>query len=116
VKRLAGGIPRALPNHRTPEGFRYGTYCRAKLRRLGSLPADALPTLRQAGLLMLELERLPLEAAELRGPKKRRERMRLRRQLVILRSQFLTLERRLEELAKGNGHGGDPSTLLRESS
>lgn len=58
MRALRGGIPRAFRSHRTPHGAAYGAYCRAKLARLGELPADALPTLREAGVVTVELIRL----------------------------------------------------------
>ena len=102
MRALAGGIPRAFVSHRTPEGAAYGRYARAKVVRLGPLPADGLPMLREAGIVVGELAKLHQETEAPRLS--RRDRARLRRQAVILRSQLLMLERRLEELAKSNGH------------
>jgi hypothetical protein len=107
MKGLRGGIPRALRSHRTPEGAAYGTYCRAKLDRLGPLPKDAMPTLREAGLVILELSRIHRESEAPRL--RRRDRARLRRQAVILRSQLVQLEKRLEELAQDGRHAGAES-------
>lgn len=92
-------IPRAYANHKTPEGAAYRAYVAGILERLGELPADALPTLREAGRLVVELAAMgrELEAAQQR--RARREISRLRRQLTPARTQLLTLERRLEELA-----------------
>jgi len=99
VRALAGGIPRGLKNHRTPEGFAFGTYVRAKLRRLGPLPADARPLLREAGRLMLDLERLREEQDQALKRRRLTVARRIDRRLVPLRTQFLTIEARLEELA-----------------
>ncbi len=102
MRALQGKIPRAFKSHRTPEGAAYGAYCRAKLKRLGPLPKDALPTLREAGVVVIELERLHRDA---QSPRRTRlDRRRLRRETGILRSQLMTLERRLEEIAKSDGH------------
>ncbi len=110
MRRLAGGIPRAFRSHKTPEGSSYGRYLRAKLKRLGPLPEDAMPTLREAGVVVIELERLHRDA---QSPRRTRlDRRRLRRETGILRSQLMTLERRLEEIAKSNGYGHDPLTGL----
>ena len=51
VRALVGRIPRVFLNHRTPEGAAYGEYCRCKLARLGLLPFDLMPTLREAALI-----------------------------------------------------------------
>ncbi len=112
MRALSGGIPRAWRNHKTPEGAAYREYCRAKLegyRRRGlSLPKDGLPTLREAGVVVIELERLHRDA---QSPRRTRlDRRRLRRETGILRSQLMTLERRLDEIAKSNGN--DPLTDL----
>src|SRR5262249_18571044 len=66
LRALAGRIPRALKSHRSVEGGIYGAYLRAKVARLGPLPGDARPWARQAGLLVLGLERLQheVDAAE----------------------------------------------------
>ncbi len=115
MRRLRGGIPRAWRNHKTPEGSSYREYCRAKLegfkRRGLGLPKDAMPTLREAGVVVIELERLHRDA---QSPRRTRlERRRLRRETGILRSQLMTLERRLEEIARINGHGhGDLARLI----
>ena len=112
MRRLPSGVPRAWRNHKTPEGAAYREYCRAKLesfRRRGlSLPKDAMPTLREAGVVVIELTRLHKDA---QSPRRTRlDRRRLRRETGILRSQLVVLERRLEEIAKLNGH--DPLTEL----
>jgi hypothetical protein len=100
MSALKGQIPRGIADHRTKDGRAYTRHVRALLSRLGSLPADARPTLREAGRCALELERLGLSLDEAVARRRRRDASRCRRQLVTLRSQLLTLERRLEELAK----------------
>jgi len=75
--------------------------------RYPDLPAGASTWLREHAVLAVDLAQLHLEREALRVTK--RERSRLRRQAVILRSQLLTLERRLEELSRTNGHGRLPS-------
>ena len=126
MRALKGGIPRAFPNHRTPKGYEYGHYLRSILKDLGPLPPRVAPTLKEAGLLVIE--RLPeLHAEErvlkatldgLRGKRLERAQRRLqriRRDLRGARSELLSLERRLEELASINGHGPahNPSDLLK---
>jgi hypothetical protein len=100
VRALAGGIPRALRSHRSAEGALYGAYTRAILARLGELPHDAKPTLKAAGMVVLELERLGADLERARTRQRRRDQNRIRRQMVILRTQLLTLEKRLEEIAE----------------
>jgi hypothetical protein len=99
VRALTGRIPRGLKNHRTPEGFAFGAYVRAKLRRLGALPDDARPLLREAGRLMLDLERLREEQDQALKRRRLTVARRIDRRLVPLRTQFLAIEARLEELA-----------------
>lgn len=105
LKRFRGvGVPRAFANHKTPEGAAYRRYVTAILARLGPLPADAATTLREAGRLAVELQCMGAELEAARGRVRRRaaarrDASRLRRQMVPMRTQLLTLERRLEELA-----------------
>jgi len=122
VRALRDGIPRAFKNHRTPEGCAYGCYVRAKLSRLGgSLPADARPWLRAAGLLVLDLDRLRAEVEATRAALangagvRRREKVRvalrqLERREARLLMRLEAAERRLEELAAG---AADPHAALR---
>jgi hypothetical protein len=116
---LRGQIPRALQSHRTPKGYAYGEYLRAKVRRLGPLPADARPWLREAGLLTLALTELhreeeaarPLLTAPGVGNRKRTKvRVMLRqleRRAARLRASLEAAEKRLEALATRNGQGQD---------
>lgn len=106
MRALRGGIPRALPDHRTANGVQYGRYCRAVVKRLGKLGRDAMPTLEEAGLAVLDLRRLRVEIAAAQArPNRRREVRRLERDRGRLRRQLLDLERRLEELATRDGRG-----------
>jgi hypothetical protein len=85
----------------------FGDYCRAKKARYGMLPRDALIMLRESGLVYVELTRVN---HELQAPRmSKRDRARLRRQAIILRSQLLLLEKRLEELAQDGRHAGAES-------
>jgi len=95
---------------------------RAKLSRLGgSLPADARPWLRAAGLLVLDLDRLRAEVEATRAALangagvRRREKVRvalrqLERREARLLMRLEAAERRLEELAAG---AADPHAALR---
>ena len=92
-------FPRAYPDHRTTKGREYTRYCRALLATLGALPDSAMPTLREAGRLAVDLNAAGYELDAARRANRRKDVARLRRQLTSMRGQFLTLERRLEELA-----------------
>jgi hypothetical protein len=124
MRALRGGIPRALPSHRTRRAFAYRVYCAAKLARLGPLPADARPWLKEAGRLTLDLDALRDEAEVVRqvftnGAGRRARdtaRVKLRqleRRAGRLRVALEAAERRLEELAGSNGSGpGDLAARL----
>jgi hypothetical protein len=67
-----------------------------------------MATLREAGLVDLELIRTAGELEKVRAKtNRRREERRLRRVAASLRGQLMALERRLEEIAAAqrNGHG-----------
>jgi hypothetical protein len=114
------GEPRALPEHRGRDGYAYRQYCRAWLARAGgSLPPEALFTLREAGLVMLDLSRLRGELEALRarrgGGVRKREERRVRAEIRKTRVQQVFLERRLEALAGQNGQSADPLDALARS-
>ena len=69
-RRLAGGIPRGVPNHRSLDGVRYRSYCRAKAERLfaGTVSADAKVLLGEAGRAAVDLERLDAEREQPQPP------------------------------------------------
>jgi len=56
MNALPTRIPRAFANHRTKVGAAYRLIVQAKLARLGTLPADARPVLRDSGRLAVELD------------------------------------------------------------
>jgi hypothetical protein len=117
MRALRGGIPRAYANHKTPQGWAYSAYARAKLARLGPLPRDAMPTLREAARVAIELELLGHRQDALRAMRRprRAELRRLGSEARKMRVQLLLLERRLEEVAaNGNGHAKalSPADLL----
>ena len=100
MRRLAGGIPRAMRSHRGADGAAYRAYTAAMLTRLGPFDRAAMVSLREAGLVTLELARAQRELEQARSKtNRRREERRLRRAAASLRSQLIGLERRLEELA-----------------
>ena len=92
-------FPRAYLDHRTTNGREYTRYCRNLLATLGTLPDSAMPTLREAGRLAVDLNAAGYELDAARRAKRRKDVARIRRQLTSMRGQFLTLERRLAELA-----------------
>jgi hypothetical protein len=107
-RALRGGIPRAFRSHKSSEGETYGDYCRAILDRIGVLPRCALPTLKAAGHLVVELDRLTDDLDAARRGRRRRDQNRIRRQMVVARTQLMAVERRLEEIAAdGHGPGAD---------
>lgn len=100
-------IPRVFADHRTPEGHAYRVYVTALLRRIGPLPKDAMPTLREAGRIVVDLERLGQDRETARARNRKRDEARIGRRQFALREQLARLERRLGDLA--NGHtNGDP--------
>jgi hypothetical protein len=100
LRALKGGIPRAYRSHKTPEGRAYGGYVRSMLEHLGELPDHARPTLKAAGVAAVDLDSLTSDLEQARAKGRRRDQARIRRQLTILRTQMIALERRLEELAQ----------------
>jgi len=101
VNALPTRIPRAFANHRTPEGAAYRLYCQGKLARLGPLPDDARPLLREAGRITVELDLLGRRRDAIRAFKKPRklELRQLGSESRKLRVQLLMLERRLDDMA-----------------
>src|SRR5262249_14299032 len=106
-KALEGRIPRAFGNHHTAEGALYGRLVRALLGRLGQLPVDAEPSVREWGSIAVELDFLGRESAELR-----RELTKVDTRRRKLRVQFARLQQDLERTAaasrpsasNGRGH------------
>lgn len=122
MRALKGAIPRGLKDHRTRDGVTYRRYVGAKLARLGDLPADARPWLREAGLLVLSLGRLHEEGEAARqglqngAGRRARERARVQlrqieRRAARLRVALEAAERRVEELA-GERRRRTPDELL----
>ncbi len=106
MRALRSGLPRAFRLHNTPEAWRYGEYCRGKLARFGrtTTPPDAKPTMREAGKVNAELERLSLLEEAARTRNRKTEARRLRREINRLRLTFNRLDERLD-LLLGNGDG-----------
>ena len=114
MRALRGGIPRAFKSHKTPEGEAYGDYCRALLARVGTLPRSAMPTLKAAGHLVVELDRLTTDLDTARQGRRKRDQNRIRRAMVIARTQLLNVEKRLEELAKTRPRGSFAAAVRAE--
>lgn len=97
--RLASGVPRAYPDHRRRVARAYRAAVAEIRERLG-LNGNADVLLREYGRLVVELDDLAAQAEDLRGrPRRHRDAARVARRRVILRSQLIALERRLEERA-----------------
>jgi hypothetical protein len=123
---LRGRIPRVLRDHRSQEGLAYRAYCLAVIARLGPLPADARPWLKEAGRLTLDLDHLRAEAEDVRqvlvngSGRRARNKARvtlrqLERRAGRLRVALAAVEDRLAALAAGTGHAArvpTPSELL----
>lgn len=114
MRGLTGRIPRALRNDKTPEGYAYGKYLRGILARLGPLPPDARPLLREVGLVVVDLMRTRQELETARARNRRKDIRRYNRELAQLRYTLMHLERRLEARVGRNEDGTIPdfATLL----
>jgi hypothetical protein len=111
MRRLVGGIPRTLKDHRTKEAHVYKAILRAKIESLGPLPPDARVTLREYGRLVLDMQRLHEEQD--RAVKRGRVTVarRIDKRLTPMRTQLVALELRLEALA-GRRVDADPVAEL----
>jgi hypothetical protein len=94
MRALKGRIPRAFSSHAGADAHLYGRLVRAKKARLGQLPVDAEPTLKEWGQTAVDLDLLGREAGELRIELRRLE---VRRRK--LRVALSKLDERLEQLA-----------------
>jgi hypothetical protein len=119
MNALAGRIPRVYKDHRTKVALQYREYVEAKIQRLGTLPADAKPVLREWGRLACELDLLGQRLDAMRSLKqpRRTELRRLQSESRKCRVQLLMYERRLDELAAATKPEGtrDLSHLLAPS-
>lgn len=113
--RLADGTPRAFRNHTTKAAREYCQYVRDLTATLGGLPRAADPLLREAGRIVVELNRGHGELEQMRqlpGSRQGEERgaiFRLERTVAKARAQLIVLERHLTELAKVAGPEGPRS-------
>ena len=115
LRSPVGVIPRGFPDHRTADAKHYRTYCLAMQAQWGPLPAVALPTLREAGRVAVELERLGLDLETARGRHRRQDAARIRRHQFMFREQLGRLERRIEALAVTRAGQSDPLTAVRQA-
>lgn len=112
MRRLTGGVPRGFRDGRSREARAYRAYVLSTAGRFGwtDIPAGARTLLREAGRIVVELERLgfALDAA-----RTVRDRNRAYRQQRVLRTQLLGFESRLEQLATTHGRAVSPADYLR---
>lgn len=106
LKSPIGVIPRGFADHRRADARRYREYCLAIQEQYGPLPAIALPSLREAGRVAVELESMAGDLQEAHKRKQRRAASRIRRQQFAHREQLARLERRLAELAPAKRNRG----------
>src|SRR5437867_11877900 len=66
MRRMVGAIPRGLPDHRTLEGHVYREYVAAKVGRYPGRAPDGRPWLKEAGRLVVALDRLTVEVESVR--------------------------------------------------
>jgi hypothetical protein len=95
-----GAVPRVFTDHRRGVAKRYREYCIAFQEQWGAVPRAGLPTLREAALAAIELERLAKDLEDARRRNRRRDAIRVRKQQFMLREQLQRLERRLQELTE----------------
>lgn len=95
MRALSGGIPRISKDHRKAELHLYRAYAIATIARFwpdGRMPASARPLLKEAGRIVLELDRLDADFQRARDGRRLREANRLRRQQQGQRHALLRLE------------------------
>lgn len=95
-------LPRAFRSHLGHVGHAYREYTGALVARLRldlPLPPDAAVLLREAGRLVVELERLGDDLERARARHRVRDAARIRRQAFMAREQLGRLEDRLKALA-----------------
>ena len=99
MKPLKGSIPRPCADCRTADAKACTRDMRALVERLGALPDSARPTLQSWGVVVLELTRQTRELDRCLKRRRMRQARQIRRHMTVLRTQLLTLEARLEDLA-----------------
>jgi hypothetical protein len=99
LRQANGVIPRAFPDSRRRVARVYRQYCVSIQKAWGPLPDIALPTLREAGRTVVELERLSSELERALARKRVTLVRRIRRSQLITRRSLWRLEQRLERFA-----------------
>jgi hypothetical protein len=115
VRGLAGGIPRAFQSHRTANGALYGRFLRGVLQRLGPLPADATPTLKELGRLVVDLDRLDKDLQAALAKPDSKEARAIRSQRYQAHKQLRSLSRSVERMVLGGPRKLDLAQRLASS-
>ena len=100
MRRLKGGIVRVCQDARSADGRRSRLFQEAIRAQWGNLPPVALPLVREAARLDLELHHAGAELDVARGLRRRRDVARLRRQMTPMRGQLSRLLEQIAALAK----------------
>ncbi|MEP7306319.1 MAG: hypothetical protein ABJA98_12450 [Acidobacteriota bacterium] len=95
MRALKGKIPRIQGDHRGAELHAYRAYALATVARFwpdGHIPASARPWMKEAGRIILELDRLAADFQRARAGNRRQDANRIRRQQNGQRFALLRLE------------------------
>src|SRR5262245_23774155 len=125
MSRLTGGILPGYGDHRREPWRSFARYCRAIQTRYGLQAPDALPWVREAGLLTVALDQLHQEVADTRAvltngsgrrarDKARATLRQLERRAARLRGSLENAEARLEALA-GQRPGLDLARAIQQA-
>lgn len=106
VRGSHGSVPRAYATHNSSDGRAYGRYVKAMRARLGVLPAAADVTLREAGMVSVELLHLSRDLEQARRRGRKQDVARTGRAQFKLRNLLNRLEDKLAGYANQNGHRG----------
>src|SRR5262245_31208253 len=115
MRALSGGIPRISKDHRRAELHAYRAYALATVARFwpdGRIPSSARPLLKEAGRIVLELDRLASDFERARGANRRRDANRIRRQQQGQRLALLRLEDAMQQQAGSAGTFADAHARL----
>ena len=99
-RRLKGGIPRGMLDHRSSEGKLYGEDCRAILERFPVGKAGR-HWVKEHGRIIVDLDRVgkALDKALTRSTSQALDIRRLKREQRLLRAHLFAIERQLQDLA-----------------
>jgi hypothetical protein len=115
MRALKGGVPRLTGDHRKPEFYTYRAYAVATIARFwpdGRLPASARPLLKEAGRIILELDRLATDFEKARTANRHKDVNRIRRQQQGQRHALLRLEDAMQAQAGPSGTFADAHKRL----